>query len=139
MFKYSNGEETKNLRQTNDLVKWTNGEKYEKSLKKGEIIIENSERTNNQTNNDNLSQNLNENDNKDNFYHDDRFIQQGFVLKQNKRDSFNDKLLERGFQTQLNQNPFLSGGNYISDIEVEDNFLRPKNTNTISVDMEKVF
>lgn len=137
MFRYQNGEESEKLRPTKDLVKWTNGEKYEKSLRKKNDDLSG---ITNQTYNEN-SESLNENnsDNNKNQYHDDRFIQQGFVLKQNKRDAFNDKLLERGFHTQLSQNPFLSGGNYISDIEVEDNFLRPKNTNTISVDMEKVF
>lgn len=128
MFKYSNGEESEILKPSKDIIKWTNGDKCEKSFRR----IENKEEEINKEESD-----ISNTDTNTNFYQDDRFIQQGFVLKQNKRDSFNDKLLERGFQTQLSQNPFLAGGNYISDIEVEDNFLRPKNTNTIHLDDER--
>lgn len=125
MFKYSNGEESDILKPSKDLIKWTNGEKYEKSNKKNENIQQYDE----VMNNEDIS----------NYYQDDRQLQQGFVLKQNKREAFNDKLLERGFQTQLSQNPFLAGGNYLSDIEIEDNFLRPKNTNIIDAELEKEY
>jgi hypothetical protein len=50
-------------------------------------------------------------------------------LTHNKRELSNDKLSERMMFSQINQNPFLANHNYIEDINVQETFLRPKNSN----------
>ena len=54
---------------------------------------------------------------------------QTFSLKDSKRDKANEKIGMRQMTGQTSMNPFRSNNNYISDIEVQENFLRPKNTN----------
>lgn len=61
---------------------------------------------------------------------------QGFGLecstrRTNKRDEFNQKLGNRDFHTQVGQNPFLAGENYLNHLNIEQQYLRPQNTNTI--------
>ena len=65
-------------------------------------------------------------------------IQMLSILKHTKRESFNDKLSERSYHTQVSQNPFLAGRTYSDDIEVEENFLRPKNSSSINVDQSQL-
>ena len=45
------------------------------------------------------------------------------------RESMNDKINERCLIKQLGQNPFLTGS-YIDDLNVQDQFLRPKSSHT---------
>ena len=46
----------------------------------------------------------------------------------NRRDSLNGKLSDRRMIQQVGYNPFLIGNNYLSDIETQEQFLRPKNS-----------
>ena len=46
----------------------------------------------------------------------------------NKRQNMNDKLNNRYMVQQTNQNPFLMSTNYIQDLDVQENFLRPKSS-----------
>ena len=48
----------------------------------------------------------------------------------NKRELFNMKLEGRGLQSQVGQNPFLAGENYMNHLDVQESFLRPRNTTT---------
>ena len=57
--------------------------------------------------------------------------QGGFTRAANKRDEFNMKLGHRDQHTQVGQNPFLAGESYIQHLNVQENFLRPQNTNMI--------
>ena len=47
----------------------------------------------------------------------------------NKRELSNNKILERGMMSQTSQNPFLIRNNYLEDLNIQENFLRPKNSN----------
>jgi hypothetical protein len=47
----------------------------------------------------------------------------------NKRDIANNKINERLMISQIGQNPFLSRNNYLEDLDIQENFLKPKNSN----------
>ena len=46
----------------------------------------------------------------------------------NKREEANDKMNERHLIGQCVQNPFLARNDYTKDIEMQGNYLRPRNT-----------
>jgi hypothetical protein len=89
---------------------WSTGEKYEKSSKKDnpnlQVTREIAEL------NDNNSDNNNE-----------------IFRINNKREEANHKLSERHLVGQLNQNPFMINNDYIKDLDIQQNFLIPKNSN----------
>jgi hypothetical protein len=95
---------------------WSTGEKYEKSLKKDnpnlqvkrEIIDLNDNNINNNDNNDNNNE---------------------IFRINNKREEANHKLSERHLVGQLNQNPFMINNDYIKDLDIQQSFLIPKNSN----------
>ena len=99
---------------------WSTGEKYEKSSKKDnpnlkvksentELIDNNSEINNSEINNNNMNNEI-------------------FRIN-NKREEANHKLSERYLVGQLNQNPFMINNDYIKDLDIQQNFLMPKNSN----------
>ncbi len=55
--------------------------------------------------------------------------EQTFLFKNNKRDKFNDSLMSRHMVKQTNSNPFLANRNYLEDLKIQDDFLKPKNSN----------
>lgn len=55
----------------------------------------------------------------------------GFTRQTTKRDSFNEMLSHRDLHTQVGQNPFLAGESYIQHLKVQEDYLRPQNTNVI--------
>lgn len=57
----------------------------------------------------------------------------GMTRKINKRDEFNQKLGFRDLHTQVGQNPFLAGESYLQHLNIQESFLRPQNTNTITI------
>jgi len=89
---------------------WSTGEKYEKSSKKDnpnlQVTREIAEL------NDNNSEHNNE-----------------IFRINNKREEANHKLSERHLVGQLNQNPFMINNDYIKDLDIQQNFLIPKNSN----------
>ena len=48
--------------------------------------------------------------------------------KENKREDHNNKMLEREMIMQTSQNPFMIKNNYIDDLTIQDEFLKPKNS-----------
>jgi hypothetical protein len=50
-------------------------------------------------------------------------------LKHSKRENNSDKISERGLTPQVGMNPFLQGNNYIQDLETQNEFLKPMNSN----------
>jgi hypothetical protein len=50
-------------------------------------------------------------------------------LKHSKRENNSDKIYERGLTPQVGMNPFLQGNNYIQDLETQNEFLKPMNSN----------
>ena len=51
-----------------------------------------------------------------------------FILT-NKREIVNEKMNERRMISQINQNPFLIQNKYLDDLDIQDTFLKPKNSN----------
>jgi hypothetical protein len=47
----------------------------------------------------------------------------------NKREDANTKLSERCMIENISQNPFLPRNNYLNDLQIQDEFLKPKNSN----------
>ena len=64
-----------------------------------------------------------------NFMDESMLVQSGFSLKVNKKQEQNDKLFDRGLMIQKSVNPFLAKNNYLSDLEKEEKFLRPSDSN----------
>jgi hypothetical protein len=52
-------------------------------------------------------------------------------LKHSKRENNSDKIYERGLTPQVGMNPFLQG-NYLQDLETQNEFLKPLNSNITS-------
>ena len=48
----------------------------------------------------------------------------------NKREDANTKLNERSMIESISQNPFLPRNNYINDLQIQDEFLKPRNSNS---------
>ena len=55
--------------------------------------------------------------------------------RKNDRELNSQRMSERGMIIQRSINPFLSANNYLDDLEVQSQFLRPKDSN-IKVDAE---
>ena len=53
---------------------------------------------------------------------------EGFQKKENKREDHNNKMLEREMIMQTSQNPFMTKNNYVDDLTIQDEFLKPKNS-----------
>ena len=53
----------------------------------------------------------------------------GFKQKHNKRDLANEKMNMRLMTGQTAMNPFRANNDYITDIDIQAKFLRPKDTN----------
>ena len=94
---------------------WSTGEKYEQSsIKDNPNLQVKRENTDTNTNDDNInSTNMNN---------------EIFRIN-NKREDANHKLSERYLVGQLNQNPFMINNDYIKDLDIQQSFLMPKNSN----------
>ena len=95
---------------------WSTGEKYEKSLKKDNPNLQVTREIAdlNENNNDINNNDINNNE---------------IFRINNKREEANHKLSERHLVGQLNQNPFMINNDYIKDLDIQQNFLIPKNSN----------
>ena len=95
---------------------WSTGEKYEKSLKKDNPNLQVTREI------ANLNENNNDINNND--------INNNEIFRiNNKREEANHKLSERHLVGQLNQNPFMINNDYIKDLDIQQSFLIPKNSN----------
>lgn len=47
----------------------------------------------------------------------------------NKREIANEKINERHMISQIGQNPFLSKNTYLDDLDIQETYLKPKNSN----------
>jgi hypothetical protein len=53
-------------------------------------------------------------------------------FQHSKRENNSDKIYERGLTPQVGMNPFLKDNNYLQDLETQNEFLKPINTNVFS-------
>ena len=107
--------------------KWTKGEPYERSKR----IFKEPE----QIDNEKLNKEIEKSAYSTSLNHDEYtwdIINQnssgnGFKVS-NKREDLDLKIADRELIQQIGGNPFLSETNYVDDIAVRDNFLKPVNT-----------
>lgn len=52
----------------------------------------------------------------------------------NKREQLDSKMADRKLIQQTNVNPFLEQNNYVDDVSIRDQFLKPQNTTTNNAD-----
>lgn len=106
--------------------KWTDGQPYERSRRmKHQIQMEQQE----------FSKNMNNSAYTSSLHHDENtwdilnqtLAGSGFKVS-NKREELGDKLANRDMIHQIGVNPFLGQSNYIDDIGIRDQFLKPVNT-----------
>lgn len=50
-------------------------------------------------------------------------------ISPNKREIVNEKINERHMISQIGQNPFLKQNKYLEDLNMQEIFLKPKNSN----------
>jgi hypothetical protein len=110
----------------NSTLKWTDGKPYERSRRmKHQIQMENEE----------FSKEVDTSAYSLALHHDENtwdILNQslsgaGFKVS-NKREELGDKLANREMVQQIGFNPFLGQSNYVTDISVRDQFLKPINT-----------
>ena len=108
--------------------KWSNGGKYEKSLRivKKEIQIENLINKTNE--NFTINQCLLSEEESKNL--EEILQKQQGIYKDNRREESYNRMSEREMFGQIGMNPFLSNNNYINDLMMQENFMKPKNTNS---------
>lgn len=112
--------------QKRECLKWTDGLPYERSRRmKHQIQIENEE----------FSKQMEQTAYTSSLHHDENtwdILNQslsgsGFKVS-NKREELGDKLANREMIQQIGFNPFLGETNYIEDISIRDQYLKPVNT-----------
>lgn len=109
--------------------KWTKGEPYERSRR----IVRTNENTDNnidveyikQIEKSAYSSSLNHDENTWDILN--QSIYDGFK-RESKREELDFKIADRELVQQIGFNPFLGNQNYLQDIEVRDQFLKPVNT-----------
>jgi hypothetical protein len=53
-------------------------------------------------------------------------------FQHSKRENNSDKIYERGLTPQMGMNPFLKDNDYLQDLDTQNQFLKPINTNVYS-------
>jgi hypothetical protein len=105
--------------------KWTKGEPYERTRRfKHQQQIENKEFSK-EMESDAYTTSLNHDENTWEIMNQDAGL--GFKVS-NKREALDSKIADRELTQQIGFNPFLGQHNYIDDISVRDQFLKPINT-----------
>lgn len=102
--------------------KWSNGVSYSKSMRNDKPSNEIKETIHSELNA--IAQSLN-----------DQLLSCGETLYSrsdvtNRREESYSKMSEREMINQIGQNPFLMNADYVSDVAIQDRFLKPKSTTT---------
>jgi len=106
--------------------KWTDGQPYERSRRmKHQIQIEN----------ESFQKEMDSSAYSSSLHHDENTWEilnqslsgSGFKVS-NKREELGNKLANREMIQQIGYNPFLGETNYVNDISIRDQFLKPINT-----------
>ena len=108
------------------LLKWSDGQPYERTRRmKHQIQIENEEFSKKMETTA-YSSSLNHDENTWDILNQ-TLSGSGFKVS-NKREELGDKLANRDMVQQIGFNPFLGQSNYVDDISIRDQFLKPINT-----------
>jgi hypothetical protein len=107
--------------------KWTKGEPYERSRRIfKEQEEKDSEKFNKEIEKSAYSSALNHDENTWDILNQ-TLSGNGFKVS-NKREEIDTKMADRDMIQQIGNNPFLSETNYVNDISIRDQFLKPINT-----------
>jgi hypothetical protein len=107
--------------------KWTKGEPYERSRRIFKQQEEkDSEKFNKEIEQSAYSSALNHDENTWDILNQ-TLSGNGFKVS-NKREEIDTKMADRDMIQQIGNNPFLSETNYVNDISIRDQFLKPMNT-----------
>lgn len=113
--------------------KWTIGESYERSRRRikqphNEIHeIENMNELNKKQVENAYSSSLNYDENTWDILNQSSIINDGFKIS-NKREELDTKIADRELLKQIGYNPFLGENNYVENISISNQFLKPLNT-----------
>jgi hypothetical protein len=106
--------------------KWSNGVSYSKSMRNDKPVIKETNEIKETIHNElnAIAQSLN-----------DQLLSCGETLSSrsdvtNRREETYSKMSEREMINQIGQNPFLMNADYVSDLAIQDRFLKPKSTTT---------
>ena len=111
------------------LLKWTDGLPYERTRRmKHQIKIENEEFSKKMESSAYTSS-LNHDENTWDILNQS-LSAEGFKSS-NKREELGDKLANREMIQQIGFNPFLGQTNYVDDISIRDQFMKPLNTSQV--------
>ena len=109
--------------------KWTKGEPYERTRR----MIRTNENDNNKIDTEYIKQ-IEDSAYSSSLNHDEntwdilnQSIYNGFK-RESKREELDFKIADRELVQQIGFNPFLGNQNYLEDIQVRDQFLKPVNT-----------
>jgi hypothetical protein len=106
--------------------KWTDGQPYERSRRMKEIIKIESEQFSKEMESSAYTSSLHHDENTWDILNQS-LAGSGFKVS-NKREELGNKLAIRDMVQQIGFNPFLGNNNYLDDIGVRDQFLKPVNT-----------
>ena len=106
--------------------KWTNGEPYERSRRLKQIIEIETKEFSKEVESAAYTSALNHDENTWDILNQE-VASNGFKLS-NKREDLDLKIADRQLVQQRGFNPFLSENNYVDDVTVRDNYLKPQNT-----------
>jgi hypothetical protein len=106
--------------------KWTKGEPYERSRRLKHVVELESKEFSKEMEESAYTSSLNHDENTWDLLNQNA-ANSGFKVS-NKREEIGSKMANRDMLQQIGFNPFLGENNYISDISVRDQFLKPVNT-----------
>lgn len=110
----------------NGIIKWTDGQPYERSRRmKHQIQMEN-EKFTKEMETSAYTSSLNHDENTWDILNQS-LSGSGFKVS-NKREELGNKLATREMIQQIGFNPFLGQTNYVDDISIRDQYLKPLNT-----------
>jgi hypothetical protein len=117
--------------------KWSYGDPYEKSIRKQEMqpVVKNTNIHENSTNETYRNEEESYGAYSASLYHDENTwdilnqttYQENF-RQTNRREDLDDKIANRDLIQQIGYNPFLNQTNYVDDISIHDQYLKPQNS-----------
>jgi predicted ATP-grasp superfamily ATP-dependent carboligase len=108
--------------------KWTKGEPYERSRRLKKVQELENQQFSKDMDSSAYTSSLNHDENTWDILNQSVGGGGGGFKVSNKREELDTKISDRGLVQQIGFNPFLSETNYVNDISVRDQFLKPINT-----------
>jgi hypothetical protein len=106
--------------------KWTKGEPYERSRRLKHVVEIENKQFSKELEQDAYTSSLNHDENTWDILNQS-VASSGFKVS-NKREELDHKIADRDLVQQRGFNPFLNENNYVNDIAIRDQFLKPVNT-----------